>query len=215
MRLTHPDGVSDRRPNLQESEAVKTPMTNTLRSTPSRALVCLLAFLMARPHMVIASAAPVAEAVPATSATPENSADEQSGGVSPTDRLCTFLTPCESWPVPPLLNLDQGSYVPTPEQKESLRALEAQAVANVIKGHGLTDADTDAVKTWGRYDALADAVHASSPRRFRKRIERRTSRTSPTGWRPPESSCRLVRRRRRDANTSSGRAWIDRRSNRS
>ena len=105
--------------------------------------------------MVIASAAPVADAVPATSATPENSADEQSGGVSPTDRLCTFLTPCESWPVPPLLNLDQGSYVPTPEQKESLRALEAQAVANVIKGHGLTDADTDAVKTWGRYDALA------------------------------------------------------------
>ena len=84
--------------------------------------------------MVIASAAPVAEAVPATSATPENSADEQSGGVSPTDRLCTFIDPCESWPVPPLLNLDQGSYVPTPEQKESLRALEAQAVANVDQG---------------------------------------------------------------------------------
>jgi len=98
----------------------------------------------------------MADAAPASPATSENSADDQSGGVSPTDRLCTFKDPCESWPVPPLLNLDQGSYVPTPEQKQSLRALEAQAVANVIKGHGLTDADTDAVKTWGRYDALAD-----------------------------------------------------------
>src|SRR6476659_5645535 len=83
---------------LQESEAVKTPMTNTLRSTPSRALVCLLAFLMARPHVALASAAPMADAAPASPATSENSADDQSGGVSPTDRLCTFKDPCESWP---------------------------------------------------------------------------------------------------------------------
>ena len=116
--------------------------------------------------------------------------------------------------MPPLLNLDQGSYVPTPEQKESLRALEAQAVANVIKGHGLTDADTDAVKTWGRYDALA-ALYTLIVEAINETDRTTDQQTSPTGWRTPDSSCRLARRRRRDANTSSGRAWIARRSNRS
>jgi hypothetical protein len=128
--------------------------------------VCLLAFLMSRPHVVIASAAPMPDAAPAAAG---DAVDQQSGGIPPNAQFCNSSNPCESWPVPPLLNLDSGSYAATTEQKTSLRALEAQAVANVIKGHGLTDADTDAVKTWGRYDALAElytlvvaAVNASN-----------------------------------------------------
>ena len=143
-------------PTFKRVKPVNTRMTKTLRSTPSRALRVPAGIPDGETsHVVRCQRGARCRSGTRNLGHSGSSADEQSGGVSPTDRLCTFLTPCESWPVPPLLNLDQGSYVPAPEQKASLRALEAQAVANVIKGHGLTDADTDAVKTWGRYDALA------------------------------------------------------------
>ena len=63
---------------------------------------------------------------------------------------------CEPWAPPPLLNLDQQLFFASPAQRTSLRELEKQAVANVIKDHGLTDADTIAVQTWGRNEALAE-----------------------------------------------------------
>ena len=61
---------------------------------------------------------------------------------------------CPNFPPPPLVHLDQGVNVATAEQKQALENLERQAINNIIKGHGLTDADYNAVKTWGRYDAL-------------------------------------------------------------
>ena len=119
----------------------------------------LLALHIALPQTILtasADAAPVTSA-PVASAAAEVSTSEQSpANISPNDRICSFNSPCEPWPVPPLLNLDLGSYGASAAQRESLRKLEGQAVANVIAGHNLTEADTDAVKTWGRYDALAE-----------------------------------------------------------
>src|SRR5262249_29634728 len=82
---------------------------------------------------------------------------------------------CETWPPPPLLNLEP-LYFPTDAQiedaleadpqnvaaqnaaaqKASLKKLQEQAIANVIRNHSLTAADSIAVQTWGRDDALAE-----------------------------------------------------------
>ena len=51
--------------------------------------------------------------------------------------------------------LDRGLTKATPEQVKSLRKLEADAVADVIKLHGLSASDTNAVLTWGRSEAQA------------------------------------------------------------
>jgi hypothetical protein len=61
---------------------------------------------------------------------------------------------------PPLLNLDQSYptaalYRATPDQRTSLRKLEEEAIAKVIKDHGLSAGDKVAVQTWGRDQALA------------------------------------------------------------
>jgi hypothetical protein len=75
---------------------------------------------------------------------------------------------------PPLLNLgvipSAGVYGATPDQKQSLRSLEKQAIDNVIVDHGLSAGDTTAVQTWGRNEALAElfllllhAINAESP----------------------------------------------------
>jgi hypothetical protein len=76
---------------------------------------------------------------------------------------------------PPLLNLDQdyptaALYRATPAQRTSLRALEAEAIRNVIETHGLGDGDIAAVQTWGRDEALAqlwmlllEAINADNP----------------------------------------------------
>ena len=59
-------------------------------------------------------------------------------------------------PPPPLLGtLDRGLTKATPEQVKSLRNLEADAVADVIALHGLSESDTNAVLTWGRSEAQA------------------------------------------------------------
>jgi hypothetical protein len=90
------------------------------------------------------------------------------------------LTTCDStWDCspPPLLNLDQdyptaALYSATPAQRTSLRALEKQAISNVIENHGLSAGDTAAVQTWGRDEALAelftlllDAIDPANPPR--------------------------------------------------
>src|SRR4029077_16746125 len=69
-------------------------------------------------------------------------------------------------PAPPdLLNPNQlfSSRVATPTiyaataaQITSLNKLQAQAVANTITDHSLASTDGDAVKSWGRNDALAE-----------------------------------------------------------
>ena len=59
-------------------------------------------------------------------------------------------------PPPPLLGtLDRGLTKATPEQVKSLRNLEADAVDDVIRIHGLSRSDTNAVLTWGRSEAQA------------------------------------------------------------
>jgi hypothetical protein len=57
-------------------------------------------------------------------------------------------------PPPPLLGtLDRGLTRATPEQVKSLRKFGADAVAGVIKLHGLSAGATNAVLTWGRSEA--------------------------------------------------------------
>jgi hypothetical protein len=51
--------------------------------------------------------------------------------------------------------LDRGLTAATPEQVKSLRQLEADAVEDVIKLHGLSGSDKNAVLTWGRSEAQA------------------------------------------------------------
>ncbi|MCO5175761.1 MAG: hypothetical protein M9890_02160 [Thermomicrobiales bacterium] len=60
---------------------------------------------------------------------------------------------------PPLINegtLTFGKYEATPEQAESIRAMENAAIASVIAVHGLDPDDGDAVLSWAREDALAE-----------------------------------------------------------
>jgi hypothetical protein len=57
---------------------------------------------------------------------------------------------------PSLLNLNQTLYAATSAQATSLRNLELQAVANTIQDHGLAPGDTNAVQSWGRYNAEAE-----------------------------------------------------------
>jgi hypothetical protein len=72
-------------------------------------------------------------------------------------QLCSSVEACvsTSFPPPPLLNLDQGLYRATPDQKTALRNLEKDAIDVIMSGHGLNDSDRNAVLSWGRYDALA------------------------------------------------------------
>ena len=68
-------------------------------------------------------------------------------------RWCVGTRVC---PPPPLLGtLDRGLTKATPEQVTSLRNLEADAVDDVIRIHGLSGSDTNAVLTWGRSEAQA------------------------------------------------------------
>lgn len=71
---------------------------------------------------------------------------------------CTPLNgiPCATDPPPDLLNLNQALYAASDGQKQSLENLETQAVANTILDHNLDAADTNAVESWGRYDAEAE-----------------------------------------------------------
>ena len=75
-------------------------------------------------------------------------------------------------PPPPLLgNLDSGLTSATPQQRQSLRKFEDEAVQEVIALHDLSASDTNAVLTWGRSEALAalygkllGAIKAPAPR---------------------------------------------------
>src|SRR5262245_57232840 len=96
-----------------------------------RVVVCVVAALVAVPVMARAGAAAAD--------------DRPRPDVSCGDILC---------PAPPLLGtLDRGLTKATPEQVKSLRNLEADAVADVITLHGLSESDTNAVLTWGRAEA--------------------------------------------------------------
>jgi hypothetical protein len=71
--------------------------------------------------------------------------------------LCSPTTGCAVYPPPDLLYLNQGGiYGATPTQAASLKKLENQAVTNIIKGHGLSTNDADAVRSWARNDALGE-----------------------------------------------------------
>ena len=95
-------------------------------------VVCVLAALMAVPVMARAGSA---------------AADDR----PPPDVTCGATGIC---PPPPLLgSLDRGLTRATPEQVKSLRKLEDDAVADVIRLHGLSASDTNAVLTWGRSEA--------------------------------------------------------------
>ena len=99
----------------------------------------------------VATAAPADEGSPSTVTSEPQQLDPNQVAV------CSYLEEkCEPWAPPPLLNLDQQVFFASPAQRESLRKLEKQAVANVINDHGLTDADIIAVQTWGRNEALAE-----------------------------------------------------------
>ena len=101
--------------------------------------------------MPAASAASTAAAIPASAGASSLAADGTAEQF-----VCLPENGCRLPPAPPpLLNLDQALFAPTPAQSLSLRELEKQAIADVITLHGLTAADTAAVATWGRYDALA------------------------------------------------------------
>jgi hypothetical protein len=98
-----------------------------------RLVVCVLAAVMAVPVMARAGSA-AADDPPV--------ADVDCGN-----------TAC---PPPPLLGtLDRGLTKATPAQVQSLRNLEADAVADVIRIHDLSASDTNAVLTWGRAEAQA------------------------------------------------------------
>lgn len=87
--------------------------------------------------------------------------------------ICTLTSSgpsCPSYSPPELLNVNYGLYAATPAQTASIQNLESQAVSNIIKGHQLPAGDADAVKSWGRTEALAElyglllqAINASSP----------------------------------------------------
>jgi hypothetical protein len=118
-----------------------------------RVVVGVLAAVMAVPVMASAGSA---------------AADDR-----PPPALCTvgvgLVSVC---PPPPLLgNLDRGLTSATPDQTQSLRKFEAEAVQDVIALHGLSASDTNAVLTWGRSEALAalygkllGAMEAPAPR---------------------------------------------------
>ena len=120
----------------------------------SARLVYLLAVLVALGEPVraaVATAAPVHDESPSTASSDTQQLDPN------LIQVCSYNEEkCEPWAPPPLLNLDQQVFFASPAQRTSLRELEKQAVANVIKDHGLTDADSIAVQTWGRNVALAE-----------------------------------------------------------
>jgi uncharacterized protein YjbI with pentapeptide repeats len=152
-----------------------------------RVLVHLFAVLLAllgnTPAALTARAAP---AVPAPAAAPAAApgaapAAAPAAQIGPTE-LCTLhadgTTTCARFAPPDLLTLgdgtgglsDGGLYAATPEQAEALKALQKQAVADVILRHGLNAGDADAVLSWGRDEALAQlylllvaAIQATSP----------------------------------------------------
>jgi Ca2+-binding RTX toxin-like protein len=101
-------------------------------------VVCVLAALMAVPVMARAGSA---------------AADDR----PLPDVLCPISTGIVGrCPPPPLLGtLDRGLTTATPDQVKSLRQLEADAIADVIELHGLSESDTSAVLTWGRSEAQA------------------------------------------------------------
>ena len=120
----------------------------------SARLVYLLAVLVALGEPVraaVATAAPVHDESRSTASSDAQQFDPN------LIQVCSYNEEkCEPWAPPPLLNLDQQVFFASSAQKASLRELEKQAVANVIKDHGLTDADSIAVQTWGRNVALAE-----------------------------------------------------------
>ena len=120
----------------------------------SARLVYVLAVLVALGEPVRAA---VATAAPADEGSPSTTSSEPQQLDPNLIQLCSYnQEKCEPWALPPLLNLDQQIYSASAAQRTSLRELEKQAVANVIKDHSLTDADTIAVQTWGRYEALSE-----------------------------------------------------------
>ena len=122
--------------------------------TISRALVWLLVLMIAWPHT--AGATSRSSAAPARDAaeSPDRAPDEEQ--LPPTVELCTFNEPCVTYAPPPLLNLDEGANGAAGEQRDSLRRLEAKAITDVLALHSLPDSDAAAVKSWGRFDVLAD-----------------------------------------------------------
>ena len=81
----------------------------------------------------------------------------RAGSAAADDRPLPDVTCGDTFcPPPPLLGtLDRGLTKATPEQVKSLRNLEADAVDDVIRIHGLSGSDTNAVLTWGRSEAQA------------------------------------------------------------
>ena len=153
-----------------------------LRRPRRRVLGHLLAVLLAlvgnTPAALTAPAAHAAPLAAAPAAPPAQLVTPEQLGLVP----CTLGdgTPalCAPHPPPDLLTLGDGVgglsdgrlYAATPEQARALRALQAQAVADLIGRHGLSAGDASAVLSWGRDDALAelylllvDALSAPSP----------------------------------------------------
>jgi hypothetical protein len=146
----------------------------TLRSilsssyTDHRIWLCLLA-------VIIALYAPLQNAGTANAATLQMSAATEAAAANSLlaqaasqPGVCPVGTACPSYPPLPLLNLDALGV--TDAQKTSLQNLSDDAVEMVIKGHGLSDGDKNAVLSWGRSDAqaalywkLLGAIDAPSP----------------------------------------------------
>jgi hypothetical protein len=139
--------------NLQPSRSTGL-MTWLATHILSARLVYPLAVLVALGEPVraaVATARPPDEGSPSTTSSEPQQLDPN------LIQLCGYNEEkCEPWAPPPLLNLDQQVFFASSAQRTSLRELEKKAVANVIKDHGLTDADSIAVQTWGRYEALAE-----------------------------------------------------------
>ena len=145
--------------------------------TVSRGLVWLLVLMFAWPHTAGAAARSAAPAGAAVES-PHSAPDEQQ--LPPTVELCTFNEPCVTFAPPPLLNLDEGANGAAGEQRDSLRRMEAKAIADVLALHSLPDSDAAAVKSWGRFDVLADlysvivsAISTSAAERTTGPAERR------------------------------------------
>ena len=68
------------------------------------------------------------------------------------------------------------------EQRDSLRRMEAEAIADVLSLHSLPDSDAAAVKSWGRFDVLADSYSVIVSAISTSAAERTTDQQNALDW---------------------------------